>query len=342
MRILRSLTLAIACLAVLAGPIHAQTPVGGAVREFPPGTKLTYKLGGTYPGWVQGAIGAAAADFSDEDSNNSKTPTFSYSTTGSGTFSYSAAVRSPCGTQNSQWLQCASGFGSSGFKIYIRDFVGAPVSNWTWCNIKIVGTCWDAERALLHELEHVALGVAGHDGQGESNTIMGAISPAYDASGWDTHHIQRCDQAAAQLLYGVSTPFGKYPDCFKGIPRSGKVGLMPGGYIAPAAISVCLGQPAVLTGRTALINIAYAYKALADTPLAGRTIWFDRKPQTSSVWTLKVASTVASAAKGVNWSRSFTTSSGTAVTYQFRPNTDTETGVDPGQLPPITVTWRVC
>ena len=262
MRIFRSFIFAIACLAVLAGPSFAQTPTAGASRWYPPGTALKFRFGNGTPTWAQSVIRSAATAFSSPTWNNSRTPTFSYSAAGPATFSYSPSFLSPCGTGNRQWLQCSANWGAPDFHIFIRDFTGAPISNWTWCDIAIVGICWDAERALLHEMEHVVMGVAGHDPQGNENTIMGATAPWYPTATWNLHHIQRCDEAAAQLAYGVASPFRQFADCLRGLARTSQTELVP--IMRPSVVSMtlCNFQQAVLKGRLAIANLA-AYQSLA-------------------------------------------------------------------------------
>ena len=208
MRILVSISLAIGSILILTTPVAAHDPAAGAIAEYPAGTSLLYRFGGTgYPAWVQSASQMAlGSDWTSSTFNNSRLPSFSYSPSGSGAVYYSSSAASPCGTGNTQWLQCASNWGSSAWRIYVRNFTGAPYGSWTWCNIGFSGTCWDAERALLHEAEHVTMAIGSHDSQGESNTIMGPVSPWYPNAGWNTHTIQRCDEAAAQLLTGLGSP----------------------------------------------------------------------------------------------------------------------------------------
>lgn len=341
MRIFRSFVLAVACLALLAGPTLAQTPTAGAARWYAPGTALKFRFGGVTPTWAQQAIQSATTDFSSKAWNNSRTPTFSFSAGGAATISYSGSFVSPCGTGNRQWLQCSANWGAAGFQIFVRNFSAAPISNWTWCDIAIAGTCWDAERALLHEMEHVVMGVGNHDPQGNENTIMGATAPWYPTATWNLHHIQRCDEAAAQLAYGVGSPFGQFADCLRGLARTPQTDLVPVMKPSVIAMTLCNFQQAVLKGRFAIANLP-AYQALADSPLAGRTIWFDRRLYTSSVSTRNIASTTASAASGVNWSQTFSGPPSGTVTYIYGLHASAETGVGASLGSSVTVTWRMC
>jgi hypothetical protein len=257
---------------------------------------------------------------------------------GSGTVSYSSKPSSPCGTGNTLWLQCASNWGSQSWHIYVRNLSGAPHAGWTWCNISFSGTCWDAERALLHEAEHVTMAIGNHDSQGESYTIMGSVSPWYANYGWNTHHIQRCDEAAGQLLTGMSSPYGPIADCFSNVAGHGATGLAPALTASSTSISACLGTAATMSGSFG-IRSDYRYQQMSGLPLGGRTIWFDRKPHTSSTWTLNVAAATTTG-DGTNWSRAFSTGSTSTITYDFRPHTSSEPGLDAAIGPVILVTWR--
>jgi hypothetical protein len=339
MRTIVSLVAAITCLLVLAGPAFAADPTAGAVREYPIGTSLFYKFGSSaYPGWVSSAAQSALGpDWSQTPYNNTQLPTFTYSTGGSGTVYYSSAPTSPCGTGNTQWLQCASNGGSSGWRIYIRNLSGAPYSDWTWCNISFRGTCWDAERALVHEAEHITMGIGGHDRQGEANTVMGPISPWYAHEGWNTHHIQRCDEAAGQLLTGMKTSTGPVADCFGSIAGHGAVGLLASVTSTTPTVSVCLSQAATIAGSYGVAPSG-GYQMMSGLRLGARTVWFDRKPHTSSAWTLNVTSTGTTSTGG--WARSFTSGATSTITYDFRPHVSSEPGLDGATGPVLTVTWR--
>lgn len=340
MRTLLSIVLALGSVLVLAGPVLAQDPTSGAVREYAPGASLSYRFGiAGYPAWIQSAIQTAlGSDWSSASYNNSRLPSFSYSAGGNGAVYYSSSAASPCGTGNTQWLQCASNWGSPSWRIYVRNFSGAPYSNWTWCNISFSGTCWDAERALLHEAEHVTMGIGYHDPQGEANTIMGSTSPWYPNYGWNTHHIQRCDEAAAQLLTGVASSYGPIADCFNNVAGHGAVGLIAAVTPSSTSLSACLGAVATLSGSFGVARDG-RYQSMAGLALGGRTVWFDRKPHTSSAWTLNVASATTSGS-GTNWSRGFSTGSTATITYDFRPHTSSETGLDAATGPIIVVTWQ--
>ena len=183
------------------------------------------------------------------------------------------------------------------------------------------------------------MAIGSHDSQGESNTIMGPVSPWYPNAGWNTHTIQRCDESAAQLLIGLGSPNGPLGDCFDHVAGHGAAGLVPALTNSTTTAGACLGQIATLTGSFGIASDS-RYKVLSGQRLGGRTVWFDRKLHSATTWTLNVASTI-SGASGTNWSRGFSTGSSTTITYDIRPHTGSEAGLDAATAPIVTVTWGI-
>ena len=167
---------------------------------------------------------------------------------------------------------------------------------------------------------------------------MGSVSPWYANTGWNTHHIQRCDEAAGQLLTGVGSAYGPLANCFDHVAGHGVSGLLPSLTASATSVSVCRSQAALLSGSFRIAANA-GYQSLSGQPLAGRTVWFDRRPSGSSTWTLNIASATTTTGSP-NWTRSFSTGSTTTVTYDFRPHTAAESGLDAATGAVITVTWR--
>jgi hypothetical protein len=184
------------------------------------------------------------------------------------------------------------------------------------------------------------MGVAAHDPQGNEYTIMGPVAPWYPTATWNLHHIQRCDEAAAQLAYGVASPFRQFADCLRGLARTSQTQLVP--IMRPSVVSMtlCNFQQAVLKGRLAIADLA-AYQSLRNSPLAGRTIWIDRRLYTSFVWTRNIASMTATAA-AVNWTQTFSGPPSGTVTYVYALHAPAETGVEASTGSSVTVTWRMC
>lgn len=335
-RLLRGLVAAALIAALLTTVVAAhngRTPTAGASKQFTNDQVLTYGYGATtYPSWVYTAgNGVLTSLWVDPAKNNSHMPTFSQVAPNAGQIIFSGSSTSPC-SGDPEWLQCANPRMITGWKIYIRNFALAPhpVDNWHWydtnSSCQPTGLCWYARRAMLHETLHAVLVDANHDAQGEDDTIMGSVSPWATNTGWNKTYIERCDEAAAQLKYGVKNSAGVYADCFLNVANHGPAGLKTRATVASTSYFACVGATATASGRLAIATDSTNYVALSNTPLSSRTLWFDRKPSTSSTWTNYVTSTTASNASGDNWSKGF--SSGSSITYNFRIHYDGETGVD--------------
>ncbi len=133
------------------------------------------------------------------------------------------------------WIGCSAGWSTATWQIWLRDFSQSGLGDSGWIDSGSCGTCFDARRVALHEIEHVTLGVANHDGQGELYTIMGSATPSRPSQGWNTHQIQRCDEAAAQLLYDVASSAGVYAGCFDHILHHGTSGLVSAATVAASS-----------------------------------------------------------------------------------------------------------
>ncbi|MFH0751785.1 MAG: hypothetical protein V2B17_08110 [Chloroflexota bacterium] len=320
----------------------AHTPVAGAVREYSQDTALQYKWGGSYPTWFTGAMGSAfGIDWTNSTYNNSRKPTFSYAASGAGTVSY----KSPFGVPacDGDWIGCSTAWGSTSWQVILRNFTQAPVRPYSWVQTtgSCTGTCFDARRVALHEIEHVTLAVSGHDSQGETNTIMASTTPSSPATGWATHHVQKCDEAAFQLKYDLAALAGRYADCFDHIAGHGSTGLVSTATISAPVASACYGTALSITGRLE-IQTNTNYGTLGGNPLASRTVYIDRKLHSSGTWTADYSSAVATNANtGNNWSRSLTQSgSSGSITYDYRAHYKGEAGVDPVYSGVVSLTWK--
>lgn len=342
----RAAAAALAMLLVGATVVSAHTPVAGAVREFSPGTSLQYGWGGVYPTWFTGALGSAfGADWTTSAWNNAQKPTFSYVAGGAGTVSYEPTTAVPA-CNLIAWIGCANNWGTTTWNVWVRDFTRSPTLPYRWVQTTgtCSGTCFDLRRVALHEIEHVTLSVSNHDEQGELNTVMASVTPWSPTTGWNTHHVQKCDEAAFQLLYDLSAMAGVYADCFDHVTGHGVGGLVSTATASAPIASTCYGTALSITGRLA-IQTNTNYGTLSNNPLASRTVYIDRKLHSSSTWTADYSSAVAtSAGTGNNWSRSFSqTGSSGSITYDYRAHYKGEAGVDPGYSSVVSLTWSsVC
>jgi hypothetical protein len=327
-----------AATALLHGQLAlAHTPVAGAEKKYASSISLSYNWGAsTYPNWFRTSLTTALeSDWPARAFNNSATPTFVYNSSGAGTVLYGQPMDIPACDPQSEWIGCSTGWGSATWKIWLRDFSRYPRGSWGWIDSGSCGTCFDARRVALHEIEHVTLAVANHDSQGETNTIMSSSTPSSPNQGWNTHHIQRCDEAAAQLLYDVADSAGVYAGCFDHVLHHGTSGLVTTASVGATSYWACVNSGVTVSGRLAVATDS-AYQALSNNPLTGRTLWFDRRPVGGS-WTTDVTSTTATSASGNNWAKTF--SSASAVTYEFRGHYKGETGLDPDYTPTFSITW---
>jgi hypothetical protein len=354
-RTLVRLAATVALLLALPLPVQANVPTVGASRgQFPdvPDQPVPYRWGSsTYPAWLI----AAAQDSLDTkyrswNDNNSHAPRPVYTPGGAAVVYYAAYRDSPCNSLTSlQWLQCASNMGSPSFRIYIRDFDGAPYSDWRWWDkrascLSTSGTtasgCWYVRRALIHEAGH-AIPSFGHDTQTESDTVMRATSPMVGATGGNRFVFQRCDQAALQLLWDVADPARPYGDCFDHIAGHGVRGLVTSVTTNGTSFPGCIATGRLVGGRLA-VKIEPLYGRLSNNPLAGRTVWFDRKRRADTTWTTRAESTVATVAEnGTDWTRTFAAPGSTGGTWDYRAHFDGDTGLDPSNAATFSITWGV-
>ena len=166
---------------------------------------------------------------------------------------------------------------------------------------------------------------------------MSSATPNSPNSGWNVHHIQPCDEAAAQLLYDVRNSAGQYSNCFDHLANAVPAGLDSNLYTQYTGYGECNGSAITVAGRLEVTDFA-SYKQLGGNPLTSRTIYFDRRLRGATTW-VGVGTTVATNASGFNWSKSF--SSGTAgnVTYEYRARYLGESGVGGATSAIFTSTW---
>lgn len=352
-RATRSLLVALAILALLPLPVLAHSPtVGGSRGQFPdvPDQPVPYRWGATgYPAWLTAATqDALDTRYRSLTNNNSNAPRPVYSSTGAAIVSFAALSYSPCNLDpNAQWLQCATGWGTPSFRIFVRDLDRAPYSDWRWwdkssscvkSNGRTATGCWYVRRALIHEAGH-AIPSFGHDTQTEDDTVMRSISPQVSAYGGNHFVFQRCDQAALQLLWDVADPARPYGNCFDHVASHGVRGLITTATTNGTSFSACLGTTRLVGGRLA-VKIEPLYGRLSNNPLAGRVLRFDRKRRVDTAWTSNAESTTPWAAdSGTNWTRTFGAPSSTGGTWDYRAHFDGDAGLDPSNAVVFSITW---
>jgi hypothetical protein len=292
-------------LIVLPAVAEAHTPTAGWQRLYSADRQaLSWGFGGSYASWLTApAIAALDTNFADRTTNNSRAPIFGYSSGGSdGTVWLKVASTSPCGTGRVDWLQCANGGGTFGFNIYVRDLynTSSAYSNWSWYDktgsCPSGRTCWYLRRTFIHEVQHITIGVGGHDGQGESNTVMAATTPWSPNTGWNQTRIRRCDEAAEQMAYDLDDLSGPYGDCLDHVTNAGVSGLKTDMSVAASSYHQCNNVAVAVLGRLQVLADATNYHKLNGNPLAGRVVRLDRDG-VASTYTTK-----ATSVSGNNWS----------------------------------------
>lgn len=240
--------------AVAAPVAVAHDPTaGGSNGSLSSGQVIVYKFGTGIPTWVKGPWeDSLEARWSSLAWNNSNAPTFSGpSSSGTAQMLYSDQSNSPCSNNNTSWIQCATGGGTTALKIYVRDFDAAPKLNWIWWDKAqscTTSNCWFLRRALIHEIGHAVLSL-GHDEQGRFETIMASLSPEYTDPGGQREVLQRCDKARAQLLWDLLDKYEAYADCFDHITNSGSTGLKTVVTSSGTSFLACNGDTISVSGR---------------------------------------------------------------------------------------------
>lgn len=323
--------------------VAAHEPIDWTRRYATDNKVLGWKFGGTYPGWVTVDVDDTLnVDWSNPATNNSRLPSFDFSSSGAGRVYYSSSMTSPC-SGNTVWLACAKGGGTTSWEIHIRNLNGAPFSTWAWydeANSCASGdVCFRLQRSLIHEPIHLTFG-GSHSAQEQPNTVFTANQPSYNNTGGSTTLLRRCDQAAAQLAYDLRDMAGPYGNCFDHLTNATSAGLRTNLTLSSSSTTVCQGTAATVSGRLQVRDYA-SYEELGANPLEGRTVKFDLEGS-PNVASATATDTVAPA---TNWSRSFSNASYGSRTYtaHFDGQPDSALASSPDQT--FTITWlpsRLC
>jgi hypothetical protein len=282
--------------------------------------------------------------------NASGVPTFAYSSDGRGTVYFTTAAESPCSERgNYDWLACASNWGSLDFRIYIREFAASGKPSWVWNQTGGCGTgetCWDLNRSLIHELIHVTMNVWDHDESGEDDTVMSEIQIAKPTAGWDTNHLQRCDEATAQLLYGLYADNARLSGCMNQVADTPLNGLTTRLTLDRESQTACTSSPVTIKGLLRTGNYP-SYMKVANIALAGRTIYIYRRVLGATTWPTTPHKTVV-ASTADDWNISASLAAGTTTTYEYKFDFP-ESDLDPanrldeglaGHSDIVTISWR--
>jgi hypothetical protein len=307
----------------------------------------------TYPQWfLDTAENELETSWDAISANNSGVPRYGNGgdNSGGGSIIYTTSGTSPC-TGDPSWIGCNPAGGKVDFSIYIRSFPSSSAPTWLWwdrdstCNDVRPGdgyatsVCFSVRRVLAHESTHNTL-TRLHNTLADDESIMQATTPTPNKSpdNWNRRNFLPCDEAGAQLEYGLADPSREYADCFRIFPGDGAKGLSTKLTLTSATSdSGCTTQTVSAHGRLAL-GTSSDYEDMRDTPLDGRVVRIDRKPHSSTSWTNGVYTTTASDAKGDNWRQSI--SSATSGTFDYRAGWYTSSG-EPALNSSNQVTWTI-
>ena len=270
-----------------------------------------------YPAWFRAGVEADLETSWDAlSANNSNVPQYSNggNNTGGGTIVYTSQAGSPC-TGSPEWIGCNPASGRVDFAIYVRSLPSVSKPTWLWWDRDTTCTdvypddgfrtsvCFSLRRVVAHESTHNTL-TRSHNTLADDESIMQSITPTPNGSpdNWNQPNFLPCDEAAAQLEYGLVDPAGDYADCFDVVPGDGTKGLNTSLTITSGtSYTRCAGTGVGVRGRLALGGSA-AYEDMRGTPLAKRVIRIDQKRATASTWTNGTFKATATAAAGDNWS----------------------------------------
>jgi hypothetical protein len=294
----------------------------------------TYGWDSTIPAWLKAPLqDVLEVQWESITSNNSRHISFRRGS-GGATVSFSNLTGVTACNNVPGWLGCASGAGSTGWRIWIRRNPNLP-----WCQLNLVNGCWDVERIAIHEVGHVG-GFLDHMDVSQSDTVMTPAPVTRPNFGWNVHHLQRCDEARMLLLYDVASSAGGYPDCFDHIAGHGPTGLYSVVSAEAAQTAECYGAGLTVSGRLAIKSDAN-YGVLSNNTLSARTVSFDRRLMGTTTWTVDYASTLSDSSSSSNWVKTFSFFSPTrgAITYEYRAHFKGESGVDADYSPTFALTW---
>lgn len=303
-RVIRSMSVitALALIGLVASGTAAHGPdpffSGG---PFAQGQDLRFKWrsGSEPPASVKAAIKAAAADVTV--TKGSKAATFSYDAAGPNPIGY--GIGATCGVNG---IACFTRDAPKGFTMWLRE--QGHVFDWgtlKWCQTYAAppNGCYDVETIALDEFGHVE-GLAHHVNFANDSDYLDAVvqtvSRTKPTAGWNEHGFGRCDIAALQIQYDMTSWTAKYSTCLD--LRS----------TLDLSTSPIVVSPGGTTSVTATLRVQddSSYGRLGNNPVSGRTVTLQRRAVGTTGWI-----TVGTMAAG--------SSAGTYVMSQ-KPSSDTD------------------
>jgi hypothetical protein len=247
------------------------TPSSGAIWGHGV-VEYRWMSGNEPPGWIRGAINAAAQNA--HESSQADSPDFRFDSGGSGWIGYTGDIPS------SYAVGYAIRNPPDSFGIRLRPH-GYQLDWGTlrWCQFydSPPNGCYDAEMITLHEFGHVlTLGHIDEDTVTDwLDTVMHASPKTKAKAGWNAHAYGRCDVARLQLRYEAASPSERISTCLE-LGTDLSISASPGTTVAYGA-SVTLSATLRIENTTKADN-------LAGEGLSGRSVWLQRRAIGGSTW----------------------------------------------------------
>lgn len=248
------------------------TPAGGPTWAPNQLVKFHWKDDMLPPGWLQGAINAAAAD--SNASRASRAAVFTQQDGADNWIGYSTDIPSTYAIAYTVANQ------PSWFHVRMRP--QGYVLDWgtlRWCQFYAdpPAGCYDAELVMLHELGHVQ--TLDHPDEDDVtdwlDTIMHAAPKSKAKAGWNAHAYGPCDVARLQIRYRPLTTSTLYSTCLS-LPTDMSLGA--------SESSIESGSSVTFTARLNVADEAI-YPNLAGQHASARTVKLQRRSATSMTWT---------------------------------------------------------
>ncbi len=298
MSVLAALGLVGAVVSGAAG--HGPDPFfGGGPFAQNQDLRFKWRSGSEPPAAIKTAIKAAAADVAA--TKGSKAASFTYDAAGPNPIGYGLAAT--CGVNG---IACFTRDAPTGFTMWLRE--QGHAFDWgtlKWCQTYTSppNGCYDVETIALDEFGHVE-GLGHHANFSTDSDYLDAVvqtvSRTKPTSGWNEHGFGRCDVAALQIQYDVTSWTAKYSTCLV---------LRTTLDLTPSPLVVAAGGTSSITATLRVLDDS-TYGRLGDNPVSGRTVTLQRRAVGTTTWI-----TVGTMAAG--------SSSGTYVMSQ-KPSSDTD------------------
>lgn len=254
---------------------HGPDPLlsGGAFRQDQQ-LHFRWRSGAEPIATIKTAIKAAATDATDLQA--SRAATFVYDASGGNPIGY--GIGATCGVNG---LACFTRDAPNGFTMWLRE--QGHVFDWgtlKWCQTysSPPNGCYDAETIALDEFGHVE-GLGHHVNKDDDSDYLDAVVQTYSrtkpSTGWNVHDFGRCDTAALQMLYDLTSSTAKYSTCLD---------LATVLTLTASSTTIAVGSATTLTATLKVVEDT-DYLLLRSNPVSARTVTLQRRAPGATTWT---------------------------------------------------------